>query len=305
MFPIIAVPEVGGTTIEQLGTKEKFWYEDPQLGTCLCKIARPYTGEDWSEKIAAELATFLGLPHANYELAEWMQVRCVVSPSFVPPLGALVLGNELLVHVDPNYLARVTRFKQSRHTVQAVRDAMLLVPCRVPFGWAAPEQILNAPDVFVGYLMLDALIGNTDRHHENWGVVQVSDPGLIVQYLAPTFDHASSLGCHETDEVRLARLTTKDHNYSVRAYCKKAKSALYAKPNDARPISPFDAFVQCARMTTGAKYWLSRLEALNADEIDHILEQVPASIMSGPARRFAKELLICNRDELCEYALTL
>ena len=47
MFPIIAVPEAGGTSIEQLGTKEKFWYEDPELGTCLCKVVRPYTGEDW------------------------------------------------------------------------------------------------------------------------------------------------------------------------------------------------------------------------------------------------------------------
>src|SRR5277367_3362970 len=112
MFPIIAVPEAGGTSIEQLGTKEKFWYEDPGLGTCLCKVVRPYTGEDWSEKIAAELADFLGLPHASYELAEWMQARCVVSPSFVPRLGALVLGNELLVQIDPNYLRRVTRFKQ-------------------------------------------------------------------------------------------------------------------------------------------------------------------------------------------------
>jgi len=305
MFPIIAVPEAGGTSIEQLGTKEKFWYEDSKLGTCLCKVVRPYTGEDWSEKIAAELAEFLGLPHASYELAEWMQARCVVSPSFVPRLGALVLGNELLVQIDPNYLRRVTRFKQSRHTVQAVSDAIHSASCTFPFGWVAPEGILDAQDVFVGYLMLDALIGNTDRHHENWGLIQVSNPGLIVHYLAPTFDHASSLGCHESDEVRLARLVTKDINYNVGAYSRRARSALYANPEDARPISPFDAFVQCAKMATGAKYWLSRLDTLRAEVSDHIFEQVPASIMAEPARRFAKELVGYNRAELLAYALTL
>ena len=305
MFPIIVVPEAGGTSIEQLGTKEKFWYEDIDLGTCLCKVVRPFTGEDWSEKIASELARLLGLPHARYELAEWMQARCVVSPSFVPKLGALVPGNELLVQIDPNYLARVTRYKQSRHTVQAVSDAIQLASCGLPYGWDGPEVISSALDVFVGYLMLDALIGNTDRHHENWGIVQVSNPGRIVQYLAPTFDHASSLGCHESDDVRLARLTAKDQNYSIRAYSGRARSALYARPIDTRPMSPLDAFVQCARMTSGAKHWLSRLDALSATGVDRIFEQVPKTIMSDPARRFARELLLCNREAIIEVGLTL
>jgi hypothetical protein len=29
---------------------------------------------------------------------------------------------------------------------------------------------LSPQDAFVGYLVFDALIGNTDRHHENWGI---------------------------------------------------------------------------------------------------------------------------------------
>jgi hypothetical protein len=234
-----------------------------------------------------------------------MQARCVVSPSFVPPLGALVPGNELLVQIDPNYLSRVTRFKQSRHTVDAVSKAIRSAACKFPVGWSAPPSFSDAMDVFVGYLMLDALIGNTDRHHENWGLLQIRDAGSIHQHLAPTFDHASSLGCHESDQVRIARLTTPDHNYSVCAYSKRARSALYSHPEDAHPVSPLEAFAQCARMTTGAGLWLSRLDALRAEDIDHIFEQVPETVMSDAARRFAKELLRCNREELMKYAMTL
>ncbi len=40
---------------EEMGTKEKFWFKPPELGKCLFKLARLETGEDWSEKIAAEL----------------------------------------------------------------------------------------------------------------------------------------------------------------------------------------------------------------------------------------------------------
>ncbi|MEG3898961.1 MULTISPECIES: hypothetical protein [unclassified Microcoleus] len=44
--------------------------------------------------------------------------------------------------------------------------------------------------------MLDAWIGNTDRHHENWGFVEVraSKTPQVIAHLAPTYDYASSLG---------------------------------------------------------------------------------------------------------------
>ena len=45
----------------------------------------------------------------------------------------------------------------------------------MPFEWKPIEGIVSALDVFVGYLLLDAWIGNTDRHHENWGFVLVGE----------------------------------------------------------------------------------------------------------------------------------
>ncbi|MBN4005279.1 hypothetical protein [Nostoc sp. LPT] len=54
-FPIIDVPLDAPEADEDLGTKEKFWFRHQYLGRCLFKKARPNTGEDWAEKIAAEL----------------------------------------------------------------------------------------------------------------------------------------------------------------------------------------------------------------------------------------------------------
>jgi hypothetical protein len=31
---------------ERMGSKSKFWFEDPTLGRCLYKYTRPQTGED-------------------------------------------------------------------------------------------------------------------------------------------------------------------------------------------------------------------------------------------------------------------
>ncbi|MEH2132796.1 MAG: hypothetical protein V7K86_19645 [Nostoc sp.] len=54
-FSIIEVPLDAPDADEDLGTKEKFWFRHQYLGRCLYKKARPNTGEDWAEKIAARV----------------------------------------------------------------------------------------------------------------------------------------------------------------------------------------------------------------------------------------------------------
>ena len=76
-------------------------------------------------------------------------------------------------------------------------------PSHWPSITPVSEGVASASDLFAGYLMLDALIGNTDRHHENWAIIQAGR-----QYcLAPTFDHASCLGFNLSDAERIDRMT--------------------------------------------------------------------------------------------------
>ncbi|MGK7899189.1 MAG: HIRAN domain-containing protein [Xenococcus sp. (in: cyanobacteria)] len=68
-FPIFEISLEAPEEVEAMGTKEKFWFHHEELGLCLYKKARQNTGEDWSEKIAAELCQLIKLPQAEYELA--------------------------------------------------------------------------------------------------------------------------------------------------------------------------------------------------------------------------------------------
>jgi hypothetical protein len=106
-------------------------------------------------------------------------------------------------------------------------------------------EVRTAVGVFIGYLLLDAWIENTDRHHENWGII-VSPDTQAQPTLAPTFDHASSMGSHETDETRSARLETRDRGYSVDAYVEKADSALYATMSESTSRRHLCNFGFCA-----------------------------------------------------------
>ena len=66
IYPISAQPE----WIEQMGSKPKFWFRRPDDGQqWLFKFSREGTGEDWAEKIAAEIAGMLDISAPGVELA--------------------------------------------------------------------------------------------------------------------------------------------------------------------------------------------------------------------------------------------
>jgi len=264
-FRVLEVSGDASEKVEAMGTKEKFWFHDPDLGPLLFKFSRTETGEHWAEKLAAEIADCAGIPHARYELA-----RCAGRPGVVsvPFLDArdrrefLIHGNEILSARDGSYPtgSDAPKFGVSRHTVDAVFSAIGGETIALPREWQPLDGVSTASEVFVGYLLLDALVGNTDRHHENWGYVEcANDSGLRARHLAPTYDHASSLGRELSDDERVRRLATKDRGYSVEAYAtrSRARSALYQRPEDIEPLTMLGAFVAAGqRYRDAARAWI-------------------------------------------------
>ena len=106
-------------------------------------------------------------------------------------------------------------------------------------------DIQTAPDVFVGYLMLDSLIANTDRHHANWGILlKANREGQRQAELAPTFDHASSLGRELTDASRQEKLRPLRRDQTIIGYLEKdaGRSRIYGHENDPKPLRPLEVF---------------------------------------------------------------
>lgn len=294
-FPVLVVPDDAGDLIEQLGTKQKFWYFDSDRGPCLYKLGRPGTGEDWAEKVASEVADLLTLPHATYDLATWRGRHGVITPTFRPNEGRLVFGNELLVRAPVAEIEQERGYLRQHHTIPRVFRFLSAPFLQTPLGWTGNTGNLTAAEVFVGYLMLDALIGNQDRHDENWGIVAM--PGSLS--LQPTFDHASSLGRNETDERRLSRLNSNDALRTVAHYCVRARSWLYAKAGEGQRLTTLEAFLAAAQLhAAAAVHWLTRLEALDMHAVHQLLNDVPHDWISMPARRFAAEMIRVNRERL-------
>jgi hypothetical protein len=292
LFAIIQVPDDSAQAEEAMGSKFKFWYQDESFGQCLYKEARLNTGEDWAEKLAAELAELLRLPHADYEMALWRERSGTVSPQILPPNTDLIHGNDILSALIFGY-PRGQGYNLSQHTWSLVLEAITRPEVKLPLKWEPLTPTMSAVSVFVGYLLLDAWIGNSDRHHENWGFVyQKSDRSV---HLAPTYDHASCLGRELLDSAREGRL----RNRTVGHYATKARSAFYEQAGDRKAVLTFELFCKVAqRYNQSAKLWLAQLAKISETEIRTLMARVPSSRITPVAAEFAYEMLEFNRGRL-------
>jgi hypothetical protein len=301
-FPIFIVDPDVYNEQESLGTKEKFWFSHEQLGRCLYKKSRSdIVGEDWAEKIAAELSRLLKIPHTEYELATCNSEYGIISQSFLPENGNLILGNEILVEIHPDYPE--DNRDLSQHTIDTIFSAFNWLEVKyseifLPVGWEPLKNITKIQHTFISYLLLDAWIGNSDRHHENWGFIELGQK----LYLAPTYDHASSLGRNESDRNREARLRTRDKGYSVGAYADKCQSYLYANIGSSQRITTFEAFCEAAKLyPQAANIWLERLDNILVDDVLSLFNRIPEHRISPVAIEFAYTILIHNRDRLLKF----
>jgi hypothetical protein len=278
--------------VEQLGSKPKFWFERDKT-RWLFKEARENTGEDWAEKIASEIAAVLGVAAATVELAVFNGKLGCASRSFVNrDLGQhLIHGNELLAGTVIGY-DRNKRMHQTDHTLDNIYRTIKTI---------FPNEKLHTEVLkkLASYLILDALIGNTDRHHENWGLLlspemRENSVKLTID-AAPTFDHASSLGRELRDERRINIL----QNKRVGEYVRAGKGGIYVDNKALHGANPLRiAEFGVRQYPQFFKPVLNSIAGLSEDQLCTIIDRVPAHRMSDQAREFARSMLSYSLSEL-------
>ncbi len=280
--------------LEPLGTKPKFWFTFEGRRT-LFKADNRKTGEDWAEVISAGICELLGLPHVPYELAHDTQNNLpgVICPNIATKPRTLLLGNQLMVEMDPEYPGEEeTKYGVRQHTVSAVAKALeTLPPPPVDEHWR-PEGDCSAAHVFIGYVMLDTLIANQDRHHQNWGAICEGNR----RWLAPTFDHGAGLARNEPDVKRRRRLDAHDRQCQLDAFARRAKSGFYGSISDSRTLHSHVCFARWREIDeTAGDFWLERLSRVQPHQFAALIEQVPEVRMTSSAKEFTLELLLTNQ----------
>ena len=281
--------DVEPTGVEPMGSKKKFWYRDRKGAWWLFKYPRGTSGEHWAEKVAAEVAGRLGVPHCSVELAIFDGNPGTVSQSFVDERQGekLFLGNQALDETVSEYDPNMS-MRQLDYSLENILRAL--------------DEKTDDPNdskrQFAEYLVLDAVIGNTDRHHENWGILRTrieTSPGWT-RTLDPSFDHASSLGRELSDEKRDMRLCeNRIGHYAERGSRGKRGRGIHWSSSDERAPSPLELVRLAAHGEPDLfRPAISRLEKLDDDSLREIVNRVPDDWMSSAAREFAIALMRYN-----------
>jgi len=291
-YPVLEVQREWVLEPEALGSKVKFWYRRPgDQVEWLFKFPQPNTGQHWAEKIAEQIAASLGILHARVELALFEKTRGSATESFARDGRNLFHGNQVLagqvLGYDPS-----KEFRQSDHTLTNVFLAL-------DRTFATPDGARRAKAQFAEYVVLDALIGNTDRHHENWGILRKREGDQWTGMVAPTFDHASSLGRELMDasEGKCRERILREGR--IGAYSERASGAIFWDRADRRGISPLELARRASHLHPelfGPA--LGRLVTLDRSVLEAITGRVPADWMTPLARQFVVELMCYNMAEL-------
>ena len=309
---------------ESRGTRTKFWVRiPPEYDAWLLKLPRSDTGEHWAEKIVAEIGRLIGVDCAEVELAQCSEstafglrlhqndkdresrpterrLLATICRSFLPDESTTVAeyhffhGWEVLQHAVEDYDTTL-RFGQRDHNVKNISGALA--------QWMGVDTMNPMPrwdyvmEDLASYALLDGIIGNTDRHHENWMIAWVLDQGDMLVEIMPSFDHASSLGRELTDEKRCQILESD----GVLRYLRRGRGGVYWNARHRRAPSPLRLARLLSRWRPSfTRRTLDRIHSLSEVDIRATVQRVPSEFMSDTAKEFACQVVLTSKRELLE-----
>ena len=274
---------------EQMGTKEKFWFRnptDPERRDWLFKYPTPGTGQHWAEKVAYEIARELKLLAPRVELAtcrapDGTLTRGSATINFTDSGYELFHGNQILAGMDATYDPE-KRWKQQMHTLQRIFQSLKI--------FKGDPFIETCRFRMAEYLVFDALIGNVDRHHENWGILRKAlKEGGYRGRLAPSFDHASSLGRELADTGGKQSRQRYLDELGLAKYLERAHGPVFIDEISKRGPSPLDLVSWALGQPDYAPYFRKALEKLHGWHVagvEGIVAKVPSDWMSPITRQF-------------------
>ncbi|MFH5182878.1 phosphatidylinositol kinase [Paenibacillus sp. TAB 01] len=315
MYEVVDITNWKTEKIRASGSKEKSWYRRPEdnklflfklpvsLTSESWRVLNESTGEMWSEKIAYEVGKVLnifthtveiGCIEANDEIINSYGITPekiksgviygALCCSFLEEgLESLIEGADMISDFDYTYDRETLR-----GTIEIYNYDLLI---RV-------FQKYNIIDKLYSMLIFDTLIGNTDRHQDNFGLIK--DEVTRKLFFAPLYDNSSSLGRELTDD-RIKLMYRDAQMLNSYYFGKKSASRIWwGDINDYKRLNSFEFFKKAGEVTPELKAMRYIVQLLTDDKIDEIVHKVPVEVMSDMKKDFVSDFLKFRRNYILE-----
>lgn len=264
---------------EGSGRSEKIWLKDlatSQIG--LFKFKKDVDTKDHiSEKLASELAALLGLPSAHVEIGIYKGREGSMSFLINRDNEDLIEGIWLINELYPNYSAEkmYDDVKEEYYSLEMIINSI--------------EKYGLLPDL-LKMLIFDYLIGNSDRHQNNWAIIS---KGERKYDFSPLYDNSSSLCCY-VPEKQITDLLGNDMNrWKALVRTKSLSIVKLDKKSKKRPQHEEILLYVCEYYFEHVYDFLKQIRLkITVGSLDVLLAKYPEEILSDIRKELIKRYLL-------------
>ncbi|MBL3625873.1 HipA domain-containing protein [Bacillus sp. RHF6] len=254
--------------------------KNPENGQiAMFKLPRENRGEHWAEKICSEIAKIIGFDCAEVDIAiRNGEIGCL-SYFFVNKSAGYN-------HYDGGHFfpVKYDYEKNNGYNIQLI------------------FKVLSRFDLFMDFLRIivfDALVGNGDRHQDNWGITRHEK--REEEFLSPLYDNSASLGRELSDKA------TNDFNLDESSFIRyihkgRGKIGWLDKKRE-------NHFLMLKRLLcifpTEVKYNIDKLNLLTDEKINYIVNNIPLEVITLNQKSFVinyikkrKEIILKIGDKM-------
>lgn len=246
------------------------------------------TSEISSEKIAYELAKELGFECARAELAQGEDGTMGI-------LNFLFTSPPKVTHTDAGaYLKTVDSSRSSFYTLSNIKSVL-------------DDLGDNLFCDFVRTMVFDALIGEQDRHEDNWGILSGNGNGVL--RISPLYDNGCSLVRDFADENKIAEYESGRKNFED--YINRSKTLLYKEleylvEGESMRYGHFELIDRLIKSHSElVEDVLSNITSLNDERIKSIVNRIPMQLLTECHKTYIIKYIVTRKQKLTEKYIKL
>ena len=269
------------------GASEKVWLVNPETNEKgifkfpKIKTDGTITGEYWAEKLASEIGKLIDVKCARVDIGTYKGRLGSMSYNILKENETLNEGVTYIQVKYPFYNKKtlINEYNNEKYSLQMINNSL---------SDEGFEYILKM-------VLFDALIGNSDRHSSNWGIILHIDTykGFETRF-CPLYDNGSSLCSYENPEN--VEIYFKDKMKFDSLIKTKSKSLIGWK--DISKIRHFELikYVREEYYNRTEKYVRIIKDNITEESIQGILDNFSNDIINSNMKKLLLKFLIKRKD---------